>query len=133
MHELPITQRIIKIAEEHARRANARRVTRVKLVVGDYSGFIGDSIQMYFDIISIGTIVEGAEIEIRKVKPLLLCSVCGELFERKLFSFECPKCGGDGGPSEIGKEFYIDTIEIEDENENKVEDNAADVGLEKVL
>ena len=25
----------------------------------------------------------------------------------------CPKCGGQGGPTDIGKEFYIDSIEIE--------------------
>lgn len=114
MHELPITQNIIKIAEEHARRANARRVTRVNLVVGDYSGFIGDSIQMYFDIISKGTVVEGATIEIKHVKPKLRCESCNQLFERKPFSFECPLCKGQGVPSEVGKEFYIDTIEVED-------------------
>lgn len=114
MHELPITQNIIKIAEEHARRANARRVTLVKLVVGDYSGFIGDSIQMYFDIISQGTMVEGAKIEIEHIKPKLRCESCKQLFERKPFSFECPFCKGQGVPSEIGKEFYIESIEVED-------------------
>ena len=25
----------------------------------------------------------------------------------------CPECGGEGGPTEIGKEFYIDSIEVE--------------------
>ena len=113
MHEYPITQQIIKIAENHAREADAEKVTAVNLVVGDYSGFIGDSIQMYFDIISEGTLCEGAEIRIQRVKPKLRCSSCGELFERKLFSFECPKCGGEGGPTEIGKEFYIDSIEVQ--------------------
>ena len=52
MHEYPITQQIIKIAENHAREAGSQKVTAVNLVVGDYSGFIGESIQMYFDIIS---------------------------------------------------------------------------------
>ena len=41
------------------------------------------------------------------------CEKCGKLFKKQLLSFECPYCGGQGGPSEIGKEFYIDTIEIE--------------------
>ena len=36
-----------------------------------------------------------------------------ELFEKKLLSFDCPKCGGQGGPTDIGKEFYIESIEIE--------------------
>jgi hydrogenase nickel incorporation protein HypA/HybF len=82
-------------------------------VVGDYSGFIGESIQMYFDVISEGTLCEGAKVNIERVKPKLQCSQCGTYFERKPFSFACPACGGEGRPTEIGKEFYIDSIEVE--------------------
>ena len=113
MHEFPITEQIIKIAEEEARKANASRVAKITLVVGDYSGFIGESIQMYFDIISKGTLCDGAVIEIQRVKPKLQCSACGAYFERRPMSFECPECGGEGEPTEIGKEFYIDSIEVE--------------------
>lgn len=115
MHEYPITQQIIKIAEERAIASQARKVTRVTLVVGDLSGFIGDSIQLYFDVLSKGTLLEGAEIKIKTVRPLLKCESCGTYFERNLIkrSFECPNCGGNGIPSEIGKEFYIEDIEIE--------------------
>ena len=113
MHEYPITARIIQIAGEHARKEGAGRVVRVNLVVGDYSGFVGESIGMYFDIISEGTLCEGAALNIRKVAPMLKCRSCGELFKKVPFSFECPRCKGDGGPAEIGKEFYIDSIEVE--------------------
>ena len=113
MHEYPITQQIIKIAEDHAREAGAVKVSAIHLVVGDYSGFIGESIQMYFDVISEGTLCDGAKIEITRVKPKLKCEKCGTYFERKAFSFTCPLCGGEGGPTEIGKEFYIDSIEVE--------------------
>lgn len=113
MHEFPITQQIIKIAEENARSNNALKVTNIKLVVGEYSGFIGDSIQMYFDAISKGTLAEGAVLEMKYIKPKLRCEVCGTYFERKRYSFECPECKGQGVPTEIGKEFYIEAIEIE--------------------
>jgi len=113
MHEYPITSQIVKIASEYAQKAQAARVVKINLVVGDYSGFIGDSISMYFDILSEGTLCEGAELAIRKVHPMLRCRTCGELFKKVPFSFECPKCGGEGGPTEIGKEFYIESIEVE--------------------
>ncbi len=113
MHEFPITQQIIKIAEKHAKDNNAKAVTKIKLVVGEYSGFIGESIQMYFDVISEGTLCEKATIEIEGVKPKLQCRNCGKYFARQPMSFACPYCGGEGGPSDIGKEFYIDSIEIE--------------------
>ena len=114
MHEYPITQQIVKIAEEHAREQGASAVKKVCLVVGEQSGFVGDSIQMYVDVISKGTLCQGAEVDFRWIKAKLRCSDCGELFERtELYSFACPKCGGQGGPTDIGKEFYIDSIEIE--------------------
>ena len=112
MHEYPVTQQIIKIAEKHASERGASGIEKIKLVVGDYSGFIGDSIQMYFDIISQGTLCEGAVIEIEHIKPKLKCRGCGALFERAPLSFSCPHCGEDGEPTEIGKEFYIESIEI---------------------
>jgi hydrogenase nickel incorporation protein HypA/HybF len=113
MHEYPITLKIIEIAEAHARKENASRVVKVNLVVGDYSGFIGESISMYFNHISEGTLCEGAQIAIRRVVPQLKCKSCGEYFTRRPFSFECPHCGEEGGPTEIGKEFYIESIEVQ--------------------
>ena len=113
MHEYPITKKIIEIAEAHAKKEGAKSVRAVHLVVGDYSGFIGESISMYFDIISEGTLCEGASITVKRVEPRLRCRDCNELFKRKPFSFDCPKCGGEGMPTEIGKEFYIESIDIE--------------------
>ena len=113
MHELPITEQIIKIAEEHGQKARASKITRIRLVVGERSGYIGESIQMYFDIISKGTLCEGASLEIDPIKPKLLCPACGGLFERLPMRFDCPVCGADGEPTDIGREFFIDSIEVE--------------------
>ena len=88
-------------------------MTKVSLVIGDYSGYVGESVQMYFDIISQDTICEGALVGITHVKPKLRCAKCGELFEKKPMTFDCPECDGQGEPTEIGKEFYIESIEIE--------------------
>lgn len=112
MHELPITEQIVKICCETAAEYRAT-VKSVDLVVGQDSGFIGESIQMYFDAVGQGTACEGAKLTIIGVKPKLRCSSCGELFARKLFSFECPICGGEGEPTEIGKEFYIKSVELD--------------------
>lgn len=113
MHEYPATQQIIKIAAEYARQHQAKRITRITLVVGAKSGFLSDSIQLYFTIIAEATPAEGALLEILPVQPLLRCPACAELFARKPYSFACPMCGQDGHPTEIGKEFYVKNIEIE--------------------
>ena len=113
MHEYPVTEQIVKISSEQAKENNARKVTRITLVVGEYSGFIGDSIQMYFDVLSKGTVCEGAILEIENVKAKWRCPACDLDYVRKPLSFACPRCGRDGEPTEIGKEFFIKNMEIE--------------------
>ncbi len=112
MHEYPVTQRILQIAVKTANENHASKVTKISLVVGEQSGFIGESIQMYFDILSRGTVAEGAEVIIRPVRYKLKCESCGNYFRRKNYSFICPRCGGNGIPSEVGKEFFVKNIEI---------------------
>jgi len=114
MHEFPITEQIVKIAEKHCLDAGAKKVTKVNLVLGDRSGLVFESIHMYFDLIAEGTVCEGAEIGMERVKTKLKCPNYGELFERQPMTFACPKCGTDGNPTEIGKEFYIKDIEVQE-------------------
>lgn len=119
MHEYPLTEQIVRIAVEHAEKNRAARITRISLVVGDMSGFVADSIQMYFDVIARGTTAEGAILEIEHIRPKMKCGPCGLYFERKPYSFACPRCGNNGVPTEIGKECYVKDIEIEIDNDLK--------------
>lgn len=118
MHEYPLTLEIIRLAENVAKE-NHGKVRGIHLVIGEDSGFIGESIQMYFDAVSVGTLCEGARLTMEGVKSKLSCEKCGKLFSRKRFSFTCPYCGGEGSPTAIGKEFYIKDVElfVEDEND----------------
>ena len=113
MHEFPITEHIVKMAERTCREQGGKKVRLINLVMGEYSGYVPESVQMYFDIIQEGTLCEGAKVHITRIRPKLRCPECGELFEKAPMSFACPKCGADGEPTDIGKEFYIESIEIE--------------------
>ena len=115
MHEYQVTKRIIQIAEQYARENGARRVAKVHLTVGEASGVAADCVRLYFDLIAAGTICENAVLEIQKTPSLLRCKVCGALFARKPFSFQCTEasCGGEGEPTETGREFLVKTIETE--------------------
>ena len=130
MHEYPVTVRIVEIAEETAEKRKAK-VRRIDLVVGKDSGFIGESIQMYFDIVAEGTRCEGAKLVIEGVEPRLRCTQCGELFARRLYSFACPSCGGEGEPTAIGKEFYIKSMELETEEDIAEAEDANATGTEE--
>jgi len=110
MHEFSIAQSIIQTAIEHA---NGAKVAQINLVIGESAGILGESLRMYFDIFAENTLCQEAVIEIESVKPKLRCKACSELFTRKPFSFEC-SCGGDGEPTDIGKEFFIKNIVVDD-------------------
>jgi len=110
MHEASLAESIIKTAAQHA---NGAKIKTVSLVVGDSAGVMCDSLCMYFDIFAENTPCKGASIEIETVLPKLQCKACGSLFIRKPFLFEC-ECGGEGRPTDIGREFYIKSITIEE-------------------
>jgi hydrogenase nickel incorporation protein HypA/HybF len=113
MHELTITQSILKIVTDHAERAEAKRVTAINLVVGELTGFVDDSIQFYFDLLSRGTLVEGAKLDIRRVPARFKCRSCGEEFAMQDSSWICPNCSAIGGDVLQGREFLVESIEIE--------------------
>jgi len=64
MHELAVTQSILKIALQHAEKANANRVTDLNIVMGELSKMVDDSIQFYWDIIAKDTIAEKATLHL---------------------------------------------------------------------
>jgi hydrogenase nickel incorporation protein HypA/HybF len=114
MHEYQVTLDIIRTAEEFAAANGAEKVTAVNLVVGDCSGCAADSVELYFDLIAQGTVCADARVNIERVSPKLKCGRCGVYFERRPFEFACPSegCGGEGEPTEIGREFYVRSIQV---------------------
>nr|MBC7246074.1 hydrogenase maturation nickel metallochaperone HypA [Chloroflexota bacterium] len=113
MHELSITQSVLNIVIDHAQRACARRVIAINLVIGELTGFVDDSIQFYFDMLSPGTIAAGATLHIRRILARLRCRACGEEFMLKGSNWLCPKCLTSGGEILAGREFLIESIEVE--------------------
>lgn len=113
MHEYAVTQSMISMAVEEANKAQASRILEIRLVIGDLSTIIDDSVQMYFDIMSEGTIAEGAKLIFNRVKAEFKCKECGEVFIKPDKGFDCPGCGGLGTPTGKGREFYIESLEIE--------------------
>ena len=60
MHEAGVTERILEVVLEHAREANAKRVTDVYLEVGEASGIDTESVEMHWPLLSEGSLAEGA-------------------------------------------------------------------------
>ena len=77
MHELPITQNILKIALKYASQSGATRITDLYLVIGQLSSVIDESIQFYWPIISENTIAQDAILHFKRIPARLECIQCG--------------------------------------------------------
>jgi hydrogenase nickel incorporation protein HypA/HybF len=113
VHELAITQNILDIVLDRAREANATRITRINLVVGELSGVEPDSIQFYFDILKKDNAAEAAVLDCRVVKARLTCRDCSATFQPEQSSWLCPQCGSRNVDIIEGKDSHVESIEVE--------------------
>jgi hydrogenase nickel incorporation protein HypA/HybF len=115
MHELSVTESILKIVLKHAEENEAEKVLTIGLTIGEMSELVGECIQHYFDYLSKGTIAEGAVLEIERAPIIFACTECKHTF-RVSFSdtkdFTCPECYGAKVTLVSGREFFIKDITI---------------------
>ena len=115
MHELAVTKSILETACRHAEKAGARRVTMLRLVVGDLSSFVDDTVAFYWDIISKGTVCEGAKLEFQRVRARIVCEDCGKENDLERELLPCPDCGSQSIRVIGGDEFRLESMDIEED------------------
>lgn len=113
MHELSVTQGIMRIVEAEAKKNNVKKVLSIKLMVGQLSGVMPQLIQDYFELVAMDTVVEGAKLIIERVPATIKCLDCEEVSPIDRMKLRCPKCNGIEVKIVTGKEFYIDSMEVE--------------------
>jgi hydrogenase nickel incorporation protein HypA/HybF len=113
MHELGVTESIVNIALAKAGEAQAKKVLKINLVVGEVSGFVADCIQFYFDTLSKDTVAQGAVLHFETVPAELHCRNCSAIFRPQDTIWSCPKCGSQSVEISKGRELYIESLEVE--------------------
>ncbi len=115
MHELPIVGEVVKIALRHAEKHQATRVVRINLVLGDLTDLVHEWVQRYFTFVANETIASNAQLVIKRVPITVLCDICKKPFtvNKKDVNFKCPDCGELGTTLLSGREFRVESIEIE--------------------
>lgn len=111
MHEISIAQNLLKIACNECLKHNRSVITLVYVRIGELSSIVPDALRFSFQIISEGTIAEGATLEIETVPVRGLCPKCGNEFKIDSPSFLCANCGDVSLKIISGKELELSRIE----------------------
>jgi hydrogenase nickel incorporation protein HypA/HybF len=113
MHELAVTQSILRIALDNAKKVDARQITSINLIIGQMASIVDDSIQFYWDIISEGTIALGAKLNITRLPIEMRCFDCGYVFLPGSDTFECSSCKSIRVQVVQGEEMQVESIDVE--------------------
>ncbi|MEX2161373.1 MAG: hydrogenase maturation nickel metallochaperone HypA [Anaerolineales bacterium] len=113
MHELSVTQALLDLALDHAKKAHAVQVTDIYLEIGQLSSYVDDSVQFYWDLISAGTLAEKARLHFHRTGLEMTCQACGNEFAPNEVTFACPQCGSEKVRVSAGEEFRLTAIDVE--------------------
>jgi hydrogenase nickel incorporation protein HypA/HybF len=113
MHEQSIVESMVAIALENAQQANASKILKIYLVVGELSGVLDDAVNFYFGFLTRDTIAAGASISFEHVRAQFRCRSCNTVFLAEENNFQCPNCKGQQVEIVSGRELYIDRMEVE--------------------
>lgn len=127
MHELSITEHLLDDCIRTAKQQHASRIRTIRLCIGQLRGIVPECIQVYLDMLAEGTIAEGARIEAVFPPVKVRCRDCRKTGEITPHHLECPHCGSLRLELLSGKEFYIESLEVDS---NGDQSSTSDHGLE---
>ena len=115
MHEYSLAVEVLKLAQQEAEKNRALSVSEITIEVGNLSGVEAVAFESALGLVTEGTILEKACLNIIKRKGKGICIACENEFEMDQRMDTCPKCGSF--PSEIwgGTEFRVVSLLIEEE------------------
>ena len=99
--------------EAEAAGRGANKVLAVNLVMGDRASVVDDSLLFYFDLLTPGTLAEGAQLNVRRTSMRFCCELCQADYSPRGADFDCPTCGRVGRVTDDGSELLIESIEID--------------------
>lgn len=112
MHEAGVIQDALDTALEHAQRRGASRIHRLTLRVGALAGVEPKALAFAFDVVTNGTIAEGATLEVQDVPLVCFCPHCANEFRPAGWIFECPCCGRPTADVRQGRELELASMEV---------------------
>mgnify|MGYP001064120114 CR=1 FL=1 len=112
MHEMSLCEGIRDIVVDQAARHGAKRVNRVRVEIGRFSGVEKQALSFAFDVVMRGSVAEGAALEMIDLPGTAMCLDCAKTVEIEERLASCPLCGGGRLMPVSGDEMRIKDLEI---------------------
>ena len=119
MHEMSIAEQLLDTVLETATVNAAKSVTTIELEIGEMRLIVPDALELAFEVLTAGTIAEGARLKINEKKIVMVCGHCKARYNAEIGNYICPSCGRAEGRIEEGNEITITAIECD------IEENGA--------
>jgi hydrogenase nickel incorporation protein HypA/HybF len=113
MHEASIMAELLQVVEQQAHQHGMRKVSRLKLRVGEFRMVVPELLRAAFEAMNPGTLAEGAELAMEIVPLVAFCDDCRKDIHIEDNVFYCPHCAGPLLDIRSGKE--LDLVELEGE------------------
>ena len=115
MHEFSICQTLVAAVLKKLGKVKGKqiRLKKTRVTAGQYHRFIPASLKLAYKILTKGTPAEGSSLLIKTVPIKLKCNKCGRKGLARDICFVCRKCGGVDLEIIGGKEFFLESIEVE--------------------
>jgi len=119
MHEFSIAQTIVQSVLAELKKVQPARLVRARIVAGHLHQIVPDSLAQAYKILTKETPAAGSRLSIRRAPVMAECHQCHWCGKIKGAMFTCGKC--NAGDIEVtgGRELYLDSIEVEKDDQTK--------------
>ncbi|HEY9736665.1 MAG TPA: hydrogenase maturation nickel metallochaperone HypA [Trichocoleus sp.] len=113
MHETDMTKALILTVRDWWQSQPQRPpVSKVHLIVGQFTCVEPVSLQFAFEVQTQGTFLDGAELVIQETPLIAFCHPCEAEYRPEMgLHYACPTCGNPMEDIRSGRELKIDRIE----------------------
>ena len=113
MHELALSEGVLRTLCESAKTAGYSRVKTIWLEIGELAGVERSALLFCFDAVSKGSLADGARLEIIVVAGEAWCMQCAKAVKVKQRFDQCPDCDSYQLQLTGGDEMRIKELEVE--------------------
>ncbi len=112
MHDLSLVLHLLDLVEKEARHQDFQRVIALDVEIGELAAVDVEAFRHGYQVASLGTAAEGAELRLACTPGRARCQACGLEFALPAPGHPCPDCGGERLQVLAGRELRLRALEV---------------------